>query len=68
MTALQRRGAGPVDWSRYKTRQCLTLHACRVCSLAIRAGMAYRDGGWSKRAHEHCAQAEIAKTQAVAHG
>lgn len=36
------------------TRTCRSLHHCCFCGADIVIGDTYRDGGYSKRAHDEC--------------
>lgn len=40
---------------RYPVRVCRTVHHCELCGKAIVLGERYRDGGYSRRCHESCA-------------
>ena len=46
----------PVAWSNRPLRTCRTMHDCCICGTEIRRGHSYRDGGYDRRAHEHCAE------------
>lgn len=41
-------------WDRYPVRTCRSLHHCEVCDKDITYGQRYRDGGFSRRAHDAC--------------
>ncbi len=42
------------EWKDYPLRVCRTLHECCLCADTIKCGYEYYDGGYGKRAHEHC--------------
>jgi hypothetical protein len=44
------------EYSHYRLRTCYSLHSCNVCEEDIRMGQRYFDGGFRKRAHEHCVE------------
>lgn len=54
-----------VDYSKYKLRTCKTLHFCVICEGRIDYGQRYYDGGYGKRAHDLCADADELEKQAV---
>lgn len=43
-----------LEWAKYPVRTCRSLHHCEICSSPIVMGEQYRDGGYSRRAHEAC--------------
>ena len=53
------------DYTRYKIRTCKSLHFCEVCKGRIEFGHRYYDGGYGKRAHDLCADAEELEKQAA---
>lgn len=44
-----------MNYVKYKTRTCKTLHYCAVCNNDILPGERYHDGGYGRRAHIDCA-------------
>lgn len=46
--------------ARYKIRRCYTMHACALCDRNVADGQLYHDGGYGKRAHTECVDAELA--------
>lgn len=56
-------------YTKYKIRTCRTLHFCAICQGRIEYGQKYYDGGYGKRTHDLCAEAneleERAKREAV---
>lgn len=53
------------DYTKYKVRTCNTLHFCAICGGRIEYGHRYYDGGYGKRAHDLCADAEELEQQAA---
>lgn len=41
------------------------LNSCEICGKDITSGQQYRDGGYSKRAHEECAFADVTRRALV---
>ena len=39
----------------FPLRECHSMHDCCICHRTILNGQMYFDGGYGKRAHEHCA-------------
>jgi hypothetical protein len=50
----------PVDYLKYPVRICRTVHHCEACDKDIVFGEKYHDGGFGKRAHFLCSQADEA--------
>ena len=46
------------DWRRYPIRTCVWLNHCNVCDESITAPEQYFDGGYGRRAHVKCVEAE----------
>lgn len=49
-----RKSLAMLSWSKYPLRTCRYLCHCEICDKPIVAGEQYRDGGYSRRAHETC--------------
>lgn len=52
-------------YTTYKTRTCKSLHYCAICKGRIEYGQKYYDGGYGKRAHDLCADADELEKQAA---
>ena len=53
------------DYTKNKIRTCKTLHFCELCKGRIEWGQRYYDGGYGKRAHDLCADADELEKQAA---
>jgi hypothetical protein len=45
-------------WTALPIRRCQTLHFCELCRANIHNGERYHDGGYGRRAHVKCVEAE----------
>lgn len=54
-----------MNYTKYKIRTCRTLHFCEICKGRIEYGQKYYDGGYGKRAHDLCADANELERQAT---
>jgi hypothetical protein len=52
------------DYTKYKVRTCKSLHFCAICKGRIEYGHKYYDGGYDKRAHDLCVEANELEKQA----
>ncbi len=52
-----------MDYTKYKIRTCRSLHHCEICNGDITLGQKYYDGGYKRRAHDLCADAEELERQ-----
>jgi len=57
----------PINYAKYRIRNCLYLHKCAVCGEMIFAGERYHDGGYGRRAHTDCAMRHEAVLLADGH-
>ncbi len=48
-------------YSQYPVRMCLSLHHCEICNKDIIYADKYYDGGYGRRAHKLCADADELK-------
>ena len=48
----------PIPFTRYPIRTCKSVHGCEICKGDITYGQKYYDGGYGRRAHDLCADAE----------
>ncbi len=55
-----------VDYQKYKIRRCTSLHFCEICKGRIEYGHRYYDGGYGKRAHDLCADADALEREEAA--
>lgn len=46
------------DYTKYKLRTCQSMHFCEICTQKIEYGQKYYDGGYGRRAHDLCADAD----------
>ena len=47
-----------MDYTKYKIRTCKSLHHCEICNGDITLDQKYYDGGYGRRAHDLCADAD----------
>ena len=48
------RSLSRLSWDAYPVRACRSRRHCEVCRKGIAVGQLYRDGGYSRRAHDAC--------------